>query len=324
MQATPERLDYFIFDPKQHDHFVDDFLIKASRAHKHEKRSRDWFYWKFFANPYGDSILACVATKTELVGCVAYGKQPFQIDGEKYEGVLSFETFVDPAFQGRGLFSKLIKFAEEEVKRQGVKIMLNFPNSQSLRGFIKKNWQPLPISAYYLRPRLSFNLLRNFSKIRTPFVPLASNLEVIKDQFPKQFNYKYKASHEPVVTADYINYRFFSFPNAHYLVYNENDTFAVGRLGKRAELTELQILVFNSPELSKKSMRAMLRYFKTQTKADLISYPSSVNSVLRGLLKKLGFIKVPNKANVCYKILDENINPDMNKLELSAINFHTY
>ena len=105
---TAGELSYFIFDLDKHAHFIDDFLQKASEAHNDQIKSPEWFRWKFFDNPYGPSILACVATEDTLIGCVAYGLQPFMIDGERITGVLSFETFVDKAYQGRGLFTKLI------------------------------------------------------------------------------------------------------------------------------------------------------------------------------------------------------------------------
>jgi hypothetical protein len=59
-------------------------------------------------------------------------------------------------------------------------------------------------------------------------------------------------------------------------------------------------------------------------KYDLISFPISKNNRLKPVLKKSLFFKVPNSTNVCYKILDESLRLEMNQIELSAINFHTY
>lgn len=316
--------EFFIFNPSIHGHYVDDFLLKASNAHKQPPKSEEWFYWKFFKNPYGDSILACVAIDNELIGCVAYGKQPFVINGEVFPGVMSFETFIDPNYQGKGLFSKLLKYAEEEVVRQGIKIMLNFPNSQSLPGFLKKNWQPLNISTYYLRPRLRFNLLIKFTNIRQPFVSFSNNFQAIKDALPETFKYTSKASVEALITKEYLAYRFFSFPHGNYQVYQNNDNFAIGRLGNRGGLKELQVLLINTPNLNSHTVSKIINGLCRGTKADFVSYPSSSNSVLTTILKKLFFVRVPNKANVCYKILDAHLNPNMEILELAGINFHTY
>mgnify|MGYP000716489747 CR=1 FL=1 len=85
-----------------------------------------------------------------------------------------------------------------------------------------------------------------------------------------------------------------------------------------------QILLINLPELKASSFSKMLKGLLKETNADIVSYPTSVGSVLTGLLKKQFFVKVPNKSNICYKILDQELNIDMTRLELSGINFHTY
>ncbi len=317
-------ITYFIFDLEKHANYIDDFLLKASKAHGHAVKSKAWFEWKFFKSPFGNTILACAATADELVGCVGYGRQPFLHNGQEHSGVLSFETFVDPNFQGQGIFSKLLKYAEEQVLASDIKIMLNFPNSNSLPGFLKKQWQQLDINCYYLKPKISLSLLKNIKDIKKPFIPLANNFDTLKHQVPKTFKQHPKNKLEAKITLDYIKYRFFSHPNGHYKVYNTAGDFAIARLGKRGNLLELQILYVNFNTISGGRFKKIIKQMSSGLAVNLVSYPTSSHSVLTTILKSQFFIKVPSSTNICYKFLTPNSNINMNTLELSAINFHTY
>ena len=70
-------MDYFVFDFDKHSFLVDSYLESASLAYKQERKSKDWFKWKFRDNPFGKTILACAEDKKNIVGCVAYGLQNF-------------------------------------------------------------------------------------------------------------------------------------------------------------------------------------------------------------------------------------------------------
>lgn len=67
-------MNYFIFDYTTHSHLIDSFLESAFQAHKHlVVKTKDWFYWKFKDNPYGEAILACAIDNEKIIGCVALG-----------------------------------------------------------------------------------------------------------------------------------------------------------------------------------------------------------------------------------------------------------
>jgi GNAT superfamily N-acetyltransferase len=318
-------LSLFIFDVDQHAHHVETFLQKAAKAHGEAVRSAAWFKWKFFGNPYGDSILACASHDGELVGCVAYGMQEFVVEGKTLKGVLSFETFVDPNYQGQGIFSKLLNVAETEAKARGVQVMLNFPNANSLPGFLKKKWIQLDTNKYFLKPQLSLKLLFALKDIRSGFIPLASNFEQIKSEAIKSYEQNLKGKVDAKVTAEYLNYRFFDFPHGHYLKAEAGDNLAIARLGRRGKLKELQLLHVNLETYNKGALKKLIRMLKQQAGGvDLLSCPAGAHGIMSGLLNGLGFRTVPNKGNICYKVLDPEVSPAMELLELEAINFHTY
>lgn len=318
-------LSLFIFDLDTHSHHIPTFLEKAAKAHGEPARTTEWFRWKFFGNPFGESILACASHKGELVGCVAYGMQEFVVNGQTLKGVLSFETFVDPNYQGQGIFSKLLNVAETEAIVRGVQVMLNFPNPNSLGGFLKKKWIQLDTNKYFLKPKLSVKLLLALKDIRQPFIPLPANYDDIKSSRITDYKQFLKGRVDAKVSAGFLNYRFFGFPHGNYVMATNANDLAIARVGHRGKLKELQLLHVNMENYTKAGLEELIKSLMKQAlNIDLVSCPAGATGTMSGVLKGLGFRAVPNKGNICFKVLDPNATAPMEKLELEAINFHTY
>lgn len=319
-------MNYFIFNFKEHSHLIPSFLESASLAHKHNKiKTEDWFLWKFRDNPFGETILACAEEKGKIVGCVAYGMQPFVINNVTYKGVLSFETFVHPAFQGLGVFSKLIKLAEEEAVNLGVDIMLNFPNSNSLRGFLKSNWQKLDNPEYWIKTGSIFKTILNITDLKKAFQPDPSNFSSLTtpESFTQSLNTENLSS---VIHLEYLKWRFFSYPVALYEVIDTDEFYAILRMGRRGKIREAQVLFINPKQEQKVKIKKFLKACKAKIDYDAISFPISKNNPVRSELKQNLFIKVPNRTNICYKILatDKITDEQVSSISLNAINYHTY
>jgi GNAT superfamily N-acetyltransferase len=314
---------FFIFDYEQHGCLVDSFLESASKAHKQPIKTIDWFIWKFRDNPFGKTILACVEEDGKIVGCVAYGIQNFILNNKKIKGAISFETFVHPNHQGDGVFSKLLNLAEIRAKEMNIDLFLNFPNSNSLKGFVNKAWKNINIVEYWIRGKSLITIPLKFLDLKKGFIPNPSNIE--KLVAPKCFDFESSDVLQSMVTLEYLKWRFFTFPNAEYH-YIGNDIYdSICRIGHRGKLKEAQVLFVNIKKPRKFKLSNLQMEFQKKSNYDLISFPISKTNHLRKKLKRNLFIKVPNSTNVCFKILDGIITEhDMQKVSLSAINFHTY
>lgn len=319
-----ETMNYFIFDFTKDISLIDSFLTSASLAHNQDKKTKEWFLWKFKDNPFGESILACAKENGIIAGCVAFGMQDFVFHSKIIKGAMSFETFVHPDYQGKGLFKRLINIAETEAKRRGIKLLLNFPNSNSLTGFLKSGWVQINNTEYWIKPNNIIDITINFKNLRRGFKPNEANL----DQLDKNSFNRYKQNIESglfsKIDIDYLKWRFLLFPNAEYIILNDTNCYSIGRVGKRGKLTEIQVLFVTPKENNNFSLKNVLKAYRRKFRYDLISFPISQNNRLKPALKRNLFFKVPNSTNVCYKILDESLNLGMNQIELSTLNFHTY
>ena len=159
-------MKYFIFDFESNKSLIDSFLSSCALAHNQELKDAEWFNWKFKENPFGQSILACAEDEGRIIGCVAYGKQQYVLNNIIYNGVISFETFVHPNYQGQGIFSNLIKLGESEALNLGIDFMLNFPNKNSITGFLRDGWHQLIAPEYWIKSKNPLNLLMNFKNLK--------------------------------------------------------------------------------------------------------------------------------------------------------------
>lgn len=318
-------MNYFIFDYKQHSHLIGSFLKSAALAHSHSvHKNVEWFNWKFRENPFGEAILACAEENEKIIGCVAYGMQPFWLNDKKLNGVLSFETFVHPEFQGRGVFVNLLRIAEKEVINREVDLMLNFPNSNSLIGFLKYGWKQIDKPEYWIKGKSFLTIPLSFIDLRKGFQTENSNLNDLEAQTSFiQIPVKKLTS---LITLDYLKWRFFSHPVSEYVVINNDDLYSIIRMGKRGEIREAQVLILNKKEGNKIKMSKFIKACKSKTNYDIISFSISKNNPIRHHLKKSLFVKVPNQTNICYKILNKEVvkDEDVQKISINAINYHTY
>lgn len=317
-------MEYFVFNYDKHAHLIDSYLLSSSKSYGDKQKTREWFLWKFRDNPNGETILACASEKNEVVGCVAYALQNFLLDDVPIKGAYSSEFFVNPDFQGKGIFSKLLKLSENEAEKRGAKFLLSFPNKNSLPGLLRKEWKQLDISEYWIKPKSLLRLPRILKNLRQPFVPKISNLNELDVQMLDGLELSNPNSFESEITKEYLEWRFFKFPNTAYLVVEDDAFFSIARVGKRGAITEIQVLLVNWYDQSKGNLKELIKAYKLKTTYDIISFPISKTNLNRRKLRKNLFVRVPNRTNFCYKVLDSALEAEMAQISFSAINFHTY
>lgn len=301
---------------------IESFLHSAALAHNIAPKSEEWFHWKFEQSPYGKAILACAFDGNIVAGCVALGQGIAVCNGITIKSALSYETFVHPNYQGKGLFKRLIVLAEDACKRENIDILYNFPNSNSLPGFKSMGWRHIPkYLEYKINIRKVFRCLANFGSLTKPFQPIEPSV------LPLPTIHSDNQDIEPnfinsLWSREYIEWRFFKHPASQYIYIDDKEVFGIARVGYRGELKECQILhiTHNDCTTYKHALRAFVKYINKVAQPDIISICCSKGSFLS--YNTWAFIKVPTKANFTYKILTNKITTD--NFVISSIDFHTY
>lgn len=100
-----------------------------------------FFHWKHFESPFGASPMWVALDGDRIVGFRTFLRWQFaRPDGSAVVAVRAVDTATDPEYQGRGIFTRLTRGAIEELRAEGVKMIFNTPNANSLPGYLKMGW----------------------------------------------------------------------------------------------------------------------------------------------------------------------------------------
>jgi len=175
--------------------FLPELASLFERTYK-KRRHADHDRHKYYSNPAGDVIAFCVFDAERMVGF--YGIIPcvFRMGKEQVLGAQSVDTMVDPNYQGRGLFVQLAERVFKLANDREVKLVLGFPNKNSLPGFTRRlGWCDIGEINFYLRVVSTKNIRR---------VPrfLKSIVQLLINIIPKGRVGDFSVSKRPVQNAE--------------------------------------------------------------------------------------------------------------------------
>ena len=132
-------------------------LIKTSLGPGSQRapRTLDFYIWKHLESPFGESYSLAVREEqgSELAGLRLFQRWSLIRDFETTRAVRAVDTCTHPTHQRRGIFTFLTRNALEDLATQGVQLVFNTPNKNSLPGYLKMGWElvrQIPIRIKFL------------------------------------------------------------------------------------------------------------------------------------------------------------------------------
>lgn len=102
-------------------------------------------FWekKHYQNPLGGSLMFGVFIDGVLAGMNAYLPSTFDYHGKTIKCLQSCESGVNPAFQGKGIWATIVRYAVDYIFSQTeYEFIFGFPNYRnSYPGFVKMKWE---------------------------------------------------------------------------------------------------------------------------------------------------------------------------------------
>jgi GNAT superfamily N-acetyltransferase len=99
---------------------------------------------KHYNNPAGESCIFGAFDGDRLVGINSFLKIEFVYKGMTIKAVESGDSAVDPEYRRKGIFSQLIRYAENYLRNAGYDVIIGFPNTENAYpGFLKLGWLDL-------------------------------------------------------------------------------------------------------------------------------------------------------------------------------------
>lgn len=276
------------------------------------------------------TIAALAVTEGRVCGIVAFGLTTYSYGAQRVRVGLSFDTYVAPPQRGQGLFMRLLEAAESAAKAGGTELLLNFPNGNSRPGFAKAGWQPLEPMTRFIRP--SGRLLRSFpegvakfSRSRSSYLnPIEAN-GLREDEIACLVGSDVPvAPLRMLLNSESTANRFHSLRGRGYVFVTsaKSSAVAVGRVGMRGSIKELQVLVY-SPRLPRaRDIKRLADDAGRAHDADVVTMLSSSKPSQFGAAVLAGF--VPMRASTIPYVKPLGSGIELESYCLSGVDIHTW
>jgi predicted N-acetyltransferase YhbS len=272
--------------------------VFSSQEHFNIQRNEKWFKWKNLDSPFGKSLIVVAENEnSEIVGSRLFWPWEFQSRMTKLKAYQPADTVVHPDFRGKGLFYKMTKKALELSKKENTDVIFNFPNKNSLPGYLNLGWSYV-------------NKLEWFVKVKNPFYFFNKNKKAKNLKDLNNFNLtlqkigriKEKISYDEKLktkkTEDFLKWRYLENPNYKYglITVSEkrktlNAIFSINEMGNYRELFIVDIIGnFNLINNLVKEINYVSNEFKVSIIYILKNYKFDKKSFYQR-----GYIKLKNK-----------------------------
>jgi GNAT superfamily N-acetyltransferase len=127
-------------------------LLKVSLGESLMPKSESLWRWKHFANPFGISPAILAEVDGKLIGIRAFLRWEFWREGGIQKACRAVDTAVHPDYQGQGIFKKLTLELISKMESEGIDLIFNTPNADSLPGYLKMGWEKwgkLPLKLHF-------------------------------------------------------------------------------------------------------------------------------------------------------------------------------
>ena len=116
------------------------------------QRDSAYWAWKHEDNPMGRSLMLLAESDGQIVGVRALMRWKLALDGETVLAVKPVDSVTHPDFQRQGIFKRLTTAACEIAAEEGVQLIFNTPNANSMPGYLKMGWRQTSAMPLYIKP----------------------------------------------------------------------------------------------------------------------------------------------------------------------------
>lgn len=219
-------------------------LLKVSLGESLIPKSAKLWNWKHLDNPFGKSPVIVAEEDGKLLGVRAFLKWEFLEDKKVYRACRAVDTATHPDHQGKGIFKKLTLSLIEDIKKEGIDLLFNTPNSKSSSGYLKMGWEKwgkLPL-------KLNFHIHQTRAKEEEP-----NDWNQVSELIEKIENSEQNGPgvHTRMVNG-FLNWRYRDNPLFHYQYLSDAENYLLvyrikdGKLGREFRICDF----FTTKDLS--------------------------------------------------------------------------
>lgn len=281
-------------------------------------RHREYWEWKHVSNPFGTSPMLVAEADGELVGLRAFMRWRWEIGGRVFDAVRAVDTATHPAWQGRGIFSRLTDALVQQVTRGGTHFIFNTPNRKSRPGYLKMGWHTVGRTDLWIRPLRPFRMVQGLLSMdrytnvaSTPPGPTRYPAADVLDGRTELDNLlgavrgdSRQRRLSTLRTLEYLHWRYVAVPGVAYQglldVDGPDSALVIGRYKARGRLVELRLceLLTGPGQRSRRLGRQLIQRIHRESGADYMSAMAPAGSTGQRVLLGAGFLPAPRLGPV--------------------------
>lgn len=168
------------------------------------------FLWRFDSSSRESPLLICAKDGNKIVSFNSWLPWDFEHNGTKYIGYQSGESATDERYRGKGIWSRVLRYADQVAKARNVDFLFGFPSTMSYGAFYKAGYCPIGSFNFYIR------IINPLSR------SLIARTDHAFDDFPSPCLAE-RNKIVPVVDFNYFKWRYLDNPKTYDIVKYTND-----------------------------------------------------------------------------------------------------
>lgn len=276
-------------------------------------RDTDFWRWKHVANPFGASQ-TLLAVGDELLGIRAFMRWGFRSPAGAIRAVRAVDTATHPGYRRLKVFSRLTQASLERARADGVHLIFNTPNPQSMAGYLKLGWQLVGRLRLLVRVLSPLGLLRAALSRRPDARPPVDPAAFVTAPLPSiDALQSHEAAVEEALAADdvlqgaglrtqrspaFLQWRYSAVPSIRYFVAwpgTPADGFIVFRPNSRRGLREIMLSEIVAGRGGARRVADLARRVAASVRADYLVAAGTPGTPHWQGLREAGFIPLPER-----------------------------
>ncbi len=200
-----------------------------------ELSKTNFFDWQYLHNPDGEAIVIIAKDdekSNSIIGVESILPMNLMVNQKVVKASLSCNSYVDPDYRKKRIFSKLISLVKKESTINNISCIYGVANDNSFNSFMKKDsheisdlpilFRPIRLSNYFSFPlRNLLHFFDNIWKIKKSNNP---NIIQFDGYFDDSFEILCKKANQriPIIkhrTKEYLNWRYKDHPTREYKIF---------------------------------------------------------------------------------------------------------
>jgi GNAT superfamily N-acetyltransferase len=286
-----------------------------------EKQLPDFWRWEFADGYAGAGRVFVAESGDRLAGHFAFVPQRYEVHGLTVRSALAVDVMTHPDFRRQGVFSRLAKFAAEQLRRDFQLVIAFQIRDAVMAGMEAGGWRRVQQLPVLLRPISVRRIAQDFglplgshrrSEVRTRVAP--KEIRPLADaDFEKVDELLHATKIHQRRTADFLRWRYRRNPHWRYAIDGlfEGDTlhaFIVHRDTVLRGLRSLAIADAGFRARKERDLRRLFRHVSAMSPDRGIGVAAALLSrdhPAYRALRRAGFIRGPHKFNLLLQVFDD-------------------